>query len=199
MQNNRPLAQCDGRLCLPVLCGGRVRPPRRFGDNGNQVVGLDERAVLVDEHRAVGIAVENDAAVKPLVSHARGDLRARLSLERIRRMVRERPIQRVVEHDRARKQVVHEQRRHAVRAVDGEAEPVKFRLPPFHPVQIARAKVHVRRPFSVIRRTPGHGASCRCRGPVPAPRRAPSARRRRTPRDPAPCASARRAQGRPQT
>ena len=61
--------------CLICLGGKRCA-----NNDGNQIVWLDEFAALVDEHRAVCVAVEYDAAVKPLLAHDLGNLLTRLGL-----------------------------------------------------------------------------------------------------------------------
>ena len=93
---------------------------RCTSNDGNQIIGLDEFAALVDEHRAVCVAVEYDAAVKPLLAHDFGNLFARLGLERIRRVGGERPVGSVVEQHRIREHLAHKKRGHSVRAVHGE-------------------------------------------------------------------------------
>ena len=90
---------------------------RGAGDDGNQVVGLDEFAALVHEHRAVRVTVEDDAAVEPVLAHDRRDLRPRLRLERIGTVRGKLSVDGSVDDLRAREKLTREQRRHSVRAV----------------------------------------------------------------------------------
>ena len=113
---------------------------RGLRHDGNQIVRLDEFAALVDEHAAVGVAVEDDAAVKPLLAHKRGNLLARLGLQGVRRMAGEGTVRRVVDDNRRREKLVRQKRRHAVGAVDGIAQPLRHPAVLPHPREIARQK-----------------------------------------------------------
>ena len=93
---------------------------RCASNDGNQIVRLDKFAALVYEHRAVCVAVEYDAAVKPLLADDLGNLLSRFGLERIRGMGGEGPVGSVVEQHRIREHLAHEKRGHSVRAVYGE-------------------------------------------------------------------------------
>ena len=46
---------------------------RRFRHNRDEIVGLNEVAVFVDEHASVGVAVEDNAAIEALLPRQRGE------------------------------------------------------------------------------------------------------------------------------
>ena len=94
-----------------------------FRQQGNEEIGLDKFSALIDKHAAVGVAVEDDAAVQALFAHNGGNLLAGVGPKRIRRMVRERAVGAVVQiHGSFAKERVRQDGSHAVGTVHGEAE-----------------------------------------------------------------------------
>ena len=92
-------------------------------DNRNEVVWLDEYTVLVHKHRPIGIAIKDDAAIKPLIAHHGGKLLTRLGLKRIGAVMREASIRRIVQDDGIREKPPCQNARRTVTAVHGEPQP----------------------------------------------------------------------------
>ena len=97
------------------------------GEQRRDEVGGDRLRLLVDEDRPVRVAVERDAEIRARAPHGLADVVQVLELEGIRLVVRERAVRLEVEarhvERQAREQGLEPRRRHAVAAVDRDAQP----------------------------------------------------------------------------
>ena len=87
----------------------------------DDVVALDEGALLVEEEATVEVAVEGDADVRLLAQHRLGGHRAVFFQHRVRHAVRERAVRLVVQLDELKRQVVLDQ-------VDDQPRPAVARV-----------------------------------------------------------------------
>ena len=88
---------------------GRCGDESCAGDDWDKVVGLDEIALLIDEHRTVGIPVEDDATIEVLFTNDLGQLLTGGGRQRIRTVVRERAVQRVIQEHGAGEEIMREE------------------------------------------------------------------------------------------
>ena len=158
----------------------RLLRQHRLREERRDEVARDELAGVVDEEAAVGIAVVCDAEVGPLRPRLLDDERAVLGQQRVRLVVRERPVRLEVALDDVELRQPLEHRRehrpgHSVGRVDDDAE--RPDRPPRRRTRAPSRRSRPRRPLPAPRRgaRPSPNAGARHVG---GPPRARSRRRR---------------------
>ena len=104
----------------------RLLLQQHLGEEGGDEIAGDELARVVDEEAAVGVAVEGDAELGALLEGLADDELAVLGQERVRLVVRERPVRLEEAAHRLDRQSLQDRRqhctRHPVRRVDDDAQ-----------------------------------------------------------------------------
>ena len=103
-----------------------IEAQRVDADERGHDVAADQRAVLVDDEHAVGVAVERDAEIAAVLDDGALQVDHVLGFDRARGMVRERAVEFEVERDDFARQVLEDARHrfagHAVAGVDRDLE-----------------------------------------------------------------------------
>ncbi len=138
--------------------GPRVLEQKRFGQQPDDVITLDETAALVEQKTAIIIPVPGDAEIRAGRHHRLGRDRAMLRQQGVRHAVREGPVRLVLQLDELKRQMLFQPVDHAPRpAVTG----IHHQFHRLEPVQRHVAEQVLDVGFVHIDRAPPAALGCR--------------------------------------